>query len=221
MREMFGEIWPARVTDGRELYNSFPKDSAGIDEQSFKASGCGRIEEYSKTLVSGRLAALWRERTGTGSPDEWSRKYGCPAECVLSVDDAKSLVDAVANPGGVSAERLQFACGELEKDGAFVDIPTAGKKFLKRVLPARYQKIGISAGELSDWLRSKLGDAPNRWMTAEMIGEEIELCIKERYDAVMRKQAAEKVTMLSDAEAKRLLLELINKIPDAGLSLLE
>ena len=221
MREIFGEIWPMAVAEGRELYNAFPPDSARADEQSFKAQGRGKIEEYSRTLVSKQVAALWRERTGTESPDEWSRKHALPAECVLAVDDAKSIVDAVANPGGVSAERLQFVHDELEKEGAFVDVATAGEKFLKRVLPARYQKIGFSVGELSDWLCRKLGDAPGRWLTDGGLREAVEAFVKQGYDTHARKQAAEKVNMLSDAEAKILLLKLIDQIPDAGLSVLE
>jgi hypothetical protein len=221
MREIFGEIGPRAVEESRALYNAFPPDSANAGEQSFKAQGRGKIEEYSRTLVSKQVAALWRERTGTESPDEWSRKHALPAECILAVDNAKSLVDAVANPGGVSAERLQFVHDELEKEGAFVDVTTAGEEFLKRVLPARYQKIGFSVGELSNWLCGKLGDAPDRWLTDGGLREAVEAFVKEGYDTHARKQAAEKVNMLSDAEAKILLLKLIDQIPDAGLSVLE
>ena len=221
MREIFGVLWPMAVEEGRELYNAFPPDSARADEKNFKAQGRAEIEEYSRTMVSKQVVALWRERTGTESPDEWSRKHTLPAECVLAMDDAKSIVDAVANPGGVSAERLQFVHDELEKDGAFVDVPTAGEKFLKRVLPTRYQKIGFNVGELSDWLCRKLGDAPGRWLTDGGLHEAVEVFVKQGYDTHARKQAAEKVNMLSDAEAKALLLKLIDQIPDAGLSVLE
>ncbi|MGV8073398.1 MAG: transposase [Syntrophobacteraceae bacterium] len=221
MQEIFGVLWPMAFEEGRELYNAFPPDSARADEKNFKAQGRGEIEEYSRTLVSKQVTALWCERTGTESPAEWSRKHTLPAECVLAVDDAKSIVDAVANPGGVSAERLQFVHDELEKDGAFVDVPTAGEKFLKRVLPPRYQKIGFNVGELSDWLCRKLGDTPGRWLTDGGLREAVETFVKQGYDNHARKQAAEKVNMLSDAEAKILLLKLIDQIPDAGLSVLE
>ncbi len=221
MLEIFGEIWPMAIAEGRELYNAFPSDSARADEQSFKAQGRGKIEEYSRTLVSKQVAALWRKRTGTESPEECSRKHALPAECVLAVDDAKNIVDAVANPRGVSAERLHAVHGELEKEGAFIDVDTAGEKFLRRVLPARYQKIGFSVGELSNWLSRKLGDAPNHWLTDGRLREVVEAFVKQGYDTHVRKQATEKVNMLSDAEAKRLLLKLIDQIPDAGLSVLE
>ncbi len=221
MQEIFGEIWPIAIKEGRELYNTFPSDSARVDEQIFKTQGRGKIEEYSQRLVSKQVAALWRERTGTESPVEWSHKHALPAECVLAVDDAKSVIDAVANPEGVSKERLHSVHDELEKEGAFVDVATAGKKFLKRVLPARYQKIGFSVGELSDWLCGKLGDAPGRWLTDGGLREAVEAFVKQGYDNNVRKQAAEKVNMLTDADAKILLLKMIDHIPDVGLSVLE
>jgi hypothetical protein len=221
MREIFGEIWPMAITECRELYNAFPADSARANEQNFKVQGRDKIEEFSRTLVSKLVAALWRERTSTESPEEWSRKHALPAECVLEVSDAKSIVDAVANPGGVSAARLQYVHDELERKSAFVDVATAGKKFIKWVLPTRYQNIGFSVGELSDWLLRKLGDAPGQWLTDTGLREAIEEFIKKGYDTHVRKQAVEKVNMLSDAEAKTLLLKLIDQIPDAGLSVLE
>ena len=221
MREIFGEIWPIAIAECHELYNAFPPDSARADKQSFKVQGRGKIEEYSRRLVSKQVAALWREHTDTESPDEWSRKHALPAECVLAVDDAKGIVDAVANPAGASAERLQSVHHELEKEGAFVDVATAGKKFLRRVLPTRYQKLGFSVGELSDWLWKNLEGAPGRWLTDGRLHEAVEMFVKRGYDTYVRKQAAEKVNMLSDAEAKILLLKLIDQIPDAGLSVLE
>jgi hypothetical protein len=221
MQEIFGEIWPMVIAEGRELYNSFLTDSARTDEQSFKVQGRSKIEEYSRTLISKKLVALWRERTGTESPDEWSRKHALPAECVLAVDDAKSIVDAVSTPGRVTAERLQLLHDELKNQSAFVEVDTAGEKFLKRVLPARYQKIGFSVGELSDWLCEELGGAPNQWLADRGLLEAIEAFVKKEYDTYARMRATEKVNMLSDAEAKILLLKLINQLPDAGLSVLE
>jgi hypothetical protein len=221
MREIFGEVWPKMVAESIDLYNAFPPDSARADIKSFKAIGRGKIEEFSRTLVSKQIIALWRTRTHTESPDEWSRKHALPSECVLVVDDAKSAVDAVADPGSASAERLQLVLKNLEKVEAFVDETTAGEFFLKRVLPARYQKMGFSVIELSEWLFKKLGSAPGRWLNDVRLQEAVEAFVKQGYDTHARRQAAEKVNTLSDAEAKKLLLTLIDQIPDVGFTVLE
>ncbi|NCC04461.1 MAG: transposase [Proteobacteria bacterium] len=221
MREIFGDIWPLASVESRDLYNSFPLDSARDDEQSFKVKARVKIEEYSRTMVSKQVTNLWRERTGTGSPDEWSRKHSLPSECLLALNDAKSIIDAIANPGEVSSERLHFVHAELEKEGALVDLETASVKFLRRALPERYQKIGFSVDEMSEWLCRKLGDAPDRWLTDGGLHKAVEAFVMKRYETHTRDQAAKKVKMLSDADAKILLLKLIDKIPDAGLSVLE
>ena len=221
MREIFGEIWPMAVPESRELYGAFPSETAIIDEQSFKALGRAKIEEYSRTLISKQVASLWRERTGTESPIEWSQKHTLPAECVLAVDDAMGIVHAVANPGGVSAERLQSVLKELKKESAFVAVTAAEEKFLRRVLPSRYQKIGFNVRDLSDWLYKKLGDVPSQWLTDGGLREAVDAFVKQRYDTHARKQASQKVKMLPDTEAKQLLLNLIDQIPDVGLSVLE
>jgi hypothetical protein len=214
MQDIFGEIWPMTASEGRDLYNVFPTESARGDLQSFKAQGRGKIDEYSRQLVSKLVVTVWRERTGTESPEEWSRKYALPAECVLAIDDAKSITDAITNPGGVSVERLQSVHDELERKGAFVDVPTAGLKFLKRVLPMRYHKIGVSDSELSAWLCRTLGKTPGRWLMDAGLQEAVEAFVKQGYDTHARKKAVEIVNELTDGEAKNLLLKLIDQIQE-------
>lgn len=221
MQDIFGDAWPTTHAECHDLYSMFPADSAKIDEQGFKAIGRVKIEEFSRTLVSKQIAKLWRDRTGTVSPEEWSHKYGLPSECVLDMNDEKSIVAAIANPGEVSAERLNFIYTLLESDNIFLDVPSASAKFLKCILPSRYKKIGFSVDELSDWLRKKLGDSPDRWLSDGGLRDAVEAFVKQGYESRARIQATEKVKSLSDAEAKNLLLRLIDQIPDAGLSVLE
>jgi len=221
MREFFGEAWPAAPSEGRDLYSVFPADSARVDEQSFKAIGRGKIDEFSRMLVSKQLANLWRDRTGTVSPEEWTQKYGLPSEFVLANNDGKSIVDAIANPVEVSAERLKFVLKLLETDSIFLDVTEANANFLRCVLPSRYHKIGFSVHELSNWLRTELGDSPDRWLSDAGLRDAVEAFVKHGYDTCARKQAVEMVKTLSDVEARILLLRLIDLIPDAGLSVLE
>ena len=221
MEELFREIWPKAVSESRDLYSTFPPESANTDEQSFKVQGRARIEKFSQTLVSKQVIKLWREHTGTESPDEWSLKHRLPAECVLNVAAARSIVDAVANPGEVSPERLQSVCDELAIEGAFLDVAAAGEKFIKRVLPARYRKVDFNVRDLCDWLSAKLEKDPGRWLTDGMLHERVEEFVRQGYNTHARKKAKEMVNALSDAEAKKRLLKLIDEIPAAGFSLLE
>ncbi len=221
MREIFGEVWPKMVEEGRELYNVLSSDLAKCEEQSFKAQVRGKIEEFGRTLVSKQVAARWKQCTDSESPGEWSRKHKLPAECVLKSNSAKAIIYAIANQKGVSAEGLKTVKEEISKDGAFETVDTAKEKFLKQVLPARYQMIGLTADQISAWLYKELSDAPNYWLTDEGLRDAIDRFVKQGYDSDIRKKAADKVAVLSATEAKELLLQLIDQIPDVGLSVLE
>ena len=221
MAEIFGDTWPSVVAESRELYDAFPPGSAKVDEQALRAQGRSKIEEYNKKLVSKQVVALWGEKTGCESPAVWSAEHALPAECVLAMDDARRVIDAVSDPGGVSAERLQCVHKALAKKGAVGDVASAGARFLKRVVPARYQETGLDLGGLSDWLRQRLGDAPDRWLTHDGLSGAVEVFVKQAYVADVREKATEKVSALPEAEAKTLLLDLVDRLPDAGLLVLE
>lgn len=221
MREIFGEIWPTSDTERRALYDALPQDLSSLDDQSFKSQGRVAIDEFRRRLASTQASALWQKYTDTETPIEWSQIHGLPAECVLGMDDAKSIIDAVISPSNLSAERLHALHNELKKENVFLDVTTAREKFLTRVLPARYLKIGFNTNELSEWLRSEIGNDPNSWLTDTRLHRIVEKFVKQRYDTQVRKIATDKVNSLSDTEAKRLLLKLIDEIPDVGLSTLE
>lgn len=220
MQEIFGELWPKTFAEGSEVYTIFSAGSANSDERIFKDQGRIIIEDYSRTLISKQVQALWLKKTGAKTPDAWSRAHRLPAELILAVENAQRFVDAVEKPEIVSAEHLQFVLDELQKDDAFVDIESAGAKLLRRVLPVRYQKLGFSANELSEWLFENLGDMPGQWLMNVNLRQEVEKFVKEKYNSHTRKQVADQVNLLSDADAKKLLLKIIDQIPDAGLSIL-
>jgi len=221
MREIFGGLWPASDAESRELYNEFPQDSSRLDEPSFKGRGRAKIEEYGQKQVSAQVGKLWMERTQSVSPEEWAKAHGLPAECALTADDAKGMVNAMTRPWDVSAERLSVVHEELSKDGAFLDVERAKKKFLKRALHGRDAKISVTVNQLSDWLQRELGDTPNSWLNDPRLDDAIEGLIRHTYNSQIKGKALEKVTALSDARARELLLKLIDQIPDVGISILE
>ena len=221
MREIFGEIWPGTVEENRDLYDAFPKNSANFDLQDFKTQGRNIIDAFKRRLVSTQVSMLWLKHTGTASPIEWSAKYLLPAECILKMPDGKSIIDAVTSPTNLAVERLHALHEELNKEDVFHDISTAQEKFLLRILPPRYLKIGFSADQLSAWLSQELGSTPNSWLADGRLRDAVESFVKQRYNSQARDKAIEKIRALSDTEAKSLLLKLVAEIPDVGLSTLE
>ena len=221
MGEIFAGEWPSVVAESRDLYNAFPVDFVVMPEQSFIQQGREEIEKFRTSLTSKRLLQIWKEKTGAESPGEWSRNNNLPAEFALKVEDARSAAEVVANPGGASPEKLQAVLKAISRQGAFATVEEARARFLDRVLPPRYGKFGLGADELAAALRDSIGSEANRWLSHPQLGGAVDAFVQASYKTHTRGKAAERVKAMSDAQAKALLLKIIDDLPDAGLRALE
>ena len=131
------------------------------------------------------------------------------------------MAEVVANPGGASPERLQAVLKAISLQGAFATVEEARAQFLDRVLPHRYMKLGFGADELAVTLRDALGSDANRWLSDSRLGGAVEAFVRASYKTHTRAKASERVKTMSDAQAKALLLKIIDDLPDAGLRALE
>lgn len=221
MGEIFAGEWPSVVAESRDLYNAFPGEFVALSEQAFIQQGREEIEKFRASLTSKRLLQIWKEKTGAESPGEWSRNNNLPAEFALNVEDARSAAEVVANPGVASPERLRAVLKAISLQGAFATAEDARARFLDRVLPPRYGKHGFGADELAAALCAALGSEANRWLSHPQLGAAVEAFVQASYKTHTRGKAAERVKAMSDAQAKALLLKIIDDLPDAGLRALE
>lgn len=216
MKDIFHDIWPNASTDANRLLQALSL-SPKLDIQDFRDQGRVIIEEYGKALASRKITERWMAKTGEATPESWSRRHGLPAEFALTVPDA---IGVIIDPSSFSSERVQHVLLALAQDDAFVDPSVAAARFMDRVLPARYQTIGLSSGELSIYLSRALGGDANRWLRDSRLPDTVDAFVRDAYQARPRAEAEAKVRDLSDTDAKALLLKLVREHPDVGLAIL-
>ncbi len=208
-----------------ELRSVYESLSCGTErtEADFKAQAISEIEMFFKASSARQILELWRDKTGTVSPSEFSITAGLPAAMWLN-ESAERYIDVICDPSACTAEKLTEAKKVLEASSFAVkpgEVQLVGERFIKRALPLRYQKLGVMADELSQALKSRLGADTNRWLQSPDFSKSVEAFICERYQSVYRKKAEEKVKALSADDAKQRLLKLVDHIPDVGFSILE
>ncbi len=221
MKDVFGGNWPNNTNEAQSLYSSFHENSSMYDRKNFQELGQKVIDEYMQKSASAKLLSLWQQHTNTSTPEEWSKVHNLPAECVLNVEGAKAITDIILNPYSVAATRLQEVHTTLERADVFGDNLTAGQKFLSRILPSRYLKFDLTVKTVSSWLSQELGDNPNVWLSSSRVNDAIDKLIRQEYDVLIKGKAENKLHGMSDAESKKLLLQLIKRIPDVGLAMME
>lgn len=221
-KQFEGTLGSQSESDLRALYASLTC-GAGRTEEDFKAQAFAEIEAFLKNSMAKQITELWKEKTGSESPELYSYEFGIPAVMWLS-ESHVGYMEVISNPTAYAPERLKETKEALENGAILIkqdDTQSIQKRFLERALPVRYQKLGIDAKELSQALKDELGANPNAWFRSPLFSEKVEKIIRERYQSTYKQQALDKVKALTPEAAKQRLLKLVESIPDAGFDVLE
>ena len=206
-----------------ELRDLYARLSCGAKrtEADFMQTALVEIEAYLKASTATQLAALWRDRTGAATPDDWAAEHRMPVAVLFeSPAAAEAVVRVVAEPAAYQAEVLKTAKGRMEK-AALVPENGLAAAFAARFVPAKYAALGLDVAALCAELASRLPGNPNGW-TAQgaAFHRAVAAFARSRYDATFRAKALEKVRSLDDGEVRERLLRLVEENPDVGLKIL-
>jgi hypothetical protein len=206
-----------------ELKDLYAKLSPGAKrtESDFKQTVLSEIEAYLKTSTATQLAALWQDRTGAATPDDWAATHKMPVSVLFAeAQDAEAVVRVVAEPSAYQAEVLKAAKARLEK-AALVAEDGLTTAFAARFVPAKYAALGLDVAALCAELAAKLPGNPNGWtLQGAAFYKAVAAFARGQYAAAFRPKAIEKVKALSDGEVRERLLRLVEENPDVGLKIL-
>ena len=225
LKRLFGNMLAAQSENELTILYKTLSPGALYTEEEFKRHATVEIEKYLKDSIAQQIIELWKSQTKTDSPNAWSNQHGLPVDILFKdPKQARSITEVVSNPVNFPPELLKKIKHEI-KQGVIAfaaeNQEKLSKLFLARVLPERYQKLDIDAHELSKFFIEKLGNRPNDWFDSPDYSGEVENFIRERYQSHYKEKATLKVKALAETDAKDLLLQLVNKIPDVGLNILE
>ena len=225
LKRLFGTTLASQSESELTIIYKNLSSGASYTEEEFKRHAAVEIEKYLKDSIAQQIIELWKSQTKTDSPNAWSNQHGLPVDILFKdPKQARSITEVVSNPVNFPPELLKKIKHEI-KQGVIAfaaeNQEKLSKLFLARVLPERYQKLDIDAHELSKFFIEKLGNRPNDWFDSPDYSGEVENFIRERYQSHYKEKATLKVKALAEADAKNLLIQLVNKIPDVGLNILE
>ena len=206
--------------DWRAIHDGIAPGGAGLDAATFRETVWPLVQNRADASFRGRLAAAWKAATGTESPDAWSEEKVRPAEVLFARrSDADALLEVWKNPAGAKEHDRTAALAAI----AGLKMPTdkeADARFLERYLPDEgLATMGIPAYALADWFKSDLG-APNGWRWHDDLAKVRKEFVHGSYEKDILPKAKAKVSGMTDREAKEALLRVVEKNPEAGISLL-
>ena len=214
--------------DVANLFSSLPMDFfyySASDADRVVADKAKAIEE---SQLYFQLKNLWKERTDTDSPREWSEKYKTPILIMVpdnELDAAKRAFDAV-NQNPQSKSVVRDAIDYLKKDRDYFknlkDVSKINETFQSRIV-GKFSSLLGNPDEVREELHNRTKTSVYRyydWFNNRMIYSLVEQMGQNRYNAIGRDKVLEKLSGMDEEQIKKLLTWLVKNSAESGIKIL-
>lgn len=221
----FYKIYLEEVTD-EELPQLKRQALVGIFGKSRTESNSivkNTVEEFKKNQIKAKLFDLWKERTSSKTPEDWSVQHRTPILFMVSSEeyDEAGKAFAVLNRGTASEIEIREAFEFIEKAAFMCDLQSKEKidKAFERLL-GNYAVLLTSSDKVRDAL-DKVSTKVYDWGTHPGIAQKIEQLAKAEYEAGGSDKIIDKINQMSPEDLKTNLIKMIKNNINLGIELFD
>lgn len=183
------------------------------------------VEDFRKKQKKSRLSDLWRSRTGTRDPAEWSARYETPILCMFSDAErpdartAFSVMTAFSAPDADIIKAIEY----LENADFYdrlADPAERDRCFKERVI-GEYGVMLDDVDAVRRELSSSVMEKPYNWLDNSAVKNRLRALADKKYKTTGYQRAQSVVDQLDPAELRRYLSDLISDNLTVGMEILK
>ncbi len=222
-----------------EIYASYLEDLSGNDIAEIKSklqTGLFELpktdcnvkvkevaEEFRKNQLKSQLFRLWKDKTGTKNPLEWSSRYKTPILCCVSdaeYEKAKKAFDTLNRSWGTDSD-IKFAIEFLESTTLFGVLADEDKRnaAFKQDIVGEYGILFPDLDKVRDMLDRLSIDTYN-WRDNPSVKSKVKQLAEAEYNAGGSEKVLLKIDQMDDAQLKQYLKRLIKDSITVGIEIL-
>ncbi len=227
-RRVFGEVYEAYLEDLSTDDIAVVKTNIETGLFELSKTVCNgkvkeAVEEFRKNQLKSQLFRLWKDKTGTKNPSEWSRRYRTPILCLVSeaeFERAKKAFDTLNRNWGTDSE-IKSALAFLKSTKLFnilLDDEKRNAAFKRDI-------VGVYCTLLTDL--DKVRDALDRlqvdvydWRDNPSVKSKVEKLADAEYNAGGSDKVLLKIDEMDDAQLKQYLKRLVKDSITVGIEIL-
>lgn len=227
-RRVFAEIYEPYLedlsdNDIAELKSKLQTGLFELPKTDCNAKVKESAEEYRKNQLKSQLFRLWKDKTGTKNPREWSSRYRMPVLCCVSeveYEKAKKVFETLNRNGGTDAE-IRYALAFLESTTIFdvlADDEQRNTAF-KRDIVGEYSALLPDLDKVRDTL-DRLSVDTYDWRDNPSVKGKIKQLAEAEYNAGGSDKVLLKIDEMNDAQLKQYLKRLVKDNITVGIEIL-
>ena len=227
-RRIFAEVYQPYLEDlsDSDISEIRSKLSTGLFE--LPKTDCNikikaAAEEFRKNQLKSQLFRLWKEKTGSKNPREWSSRHGTPALCCVPVTDyekSKKAFDTLNRNWGTDAE-IKAALVFLESATFFEVLasPEARDDAFRHEIIGEYNALLPDIGFVREALERLSVDAYD-WRDNPSVKNKVKELAESEYNAGGSDKVLLKIEEMDDAQLKQYLRRLVIDSMTVGIEIL-
>lgn len=211
--------------DKDKVYGAIPMGCFTKDKVGYSNLVAQMVEEQKKGLNSMKLRNIWREKTNTSSPYQWSEQFSMPIFAMLAEQEVTVCrkIFATINSNKADAKDISDAITYLENAKFFDflnDASQRDKMFVKNII--RDNAVMLSnIAEVKDYLRSHVTDVPYYWFGSPSVQSTLNKMAEAKYNKDGYEIAFQKIDQMSAEDVKKYLKDLIKNNKNVGVEIIK
>ncbi len=211
--------------DKDKVYGAMPMGCFTKDKVGYSNLVAQMVEEQKKGLNSMKLRNIWREKTNTSSPYQWSEQFSMPIFAMLAEQEVTVCrkIFATINSNKADAKDISDAITYLENAKFFDflnDASQRDKMFVKNII--RDNAVMLSnIAEVKDYLRSHVTDVPYYWFGSPSVQSTLNKMAEAKYNKDGYEIAFQKIDQMSAEDVKKYLKDLIKNNKNVGIEIIK
>lgn len=180
-------------------------------------------EEFRKNQLKSQLFSLWKGKTGTKNPREWSSRYRTPILCCVSeaeYEKAKKAFETLNHNGGTDAE-IKASLAFLESTTLFDVLADDDKRntAFNRDIVGEYSALLSDLNKVRDTL-DRLSVDTYDWRDNPSVKSKVKELAEAEYNAGGSDRVLLKIDEMDDAQLKQYLKRLVKDSIRVGIEIL-
>ena len=198
----------------------FTKDKAAYFQEVERI-----VDGYKKQLGSQKLKQLWKDKTGTESPYDWSNNYRMPILVMVPEDriaDYRKHFGTVAakTPDSSAIESAQLFLNASSIWDDLNDADIRDKKFRDAIIGDKTVMLK-DINEVKDYLSKYVTDSPYNWIGSPTVKSKIDELAQSKYLSSGYNEAFSKIDSMEPDKVKQYLKELIKNNMNVGIEIIK